>query len=325
MKNLSEIRDLVEGYIRKNDFQYEPAGLYEPLDYILQLGGKRLRPITLLLSMQLFNDHISKALPAAFAIELFHNFSLIHDDIMDAAPLRRGKTTVHERWDTNTAILSGDAMLIYGYKYLNQSCVASNCIEVNNLFTKTAIDVCEGQQMDMNFEKEESVSQDDYIKMIYKKTAALVEGAMRIGAVLGGASSQEVDAIGSFAQNLGISFQLQDDILDTFGNAHDVGKQPGGDIIQNKKTILYILAMSSDDQVRKSRLLEIFGSDLLDNQTKVTQVIEIFEQLGIHEKAVALRDHYHQIAFEHLDQLRAGDDKKQPIVEFADSLLKRSF
>ena len=192
MMQFSKIRSQIDIYISDNGFNFSPSELYEPLDYIMGIGGKRLRPVTLLLAHQMFSKNFEKALPAAYAVELFHNFSLIHDDIMDEAPLRRGNTTVHHKWDTSTAILSGDAMLIYSYQYLNQACSPESAIGIHRIFGDTAIKVCEGQQMDVNFETQSDVSQEEYITMIYKKTGALIEGAMQIGAKLAGADENNV-------------------------------------------------------------------------------------------------------------------------------------
>ena len=325
MLHFSKIRSQVDEYIADHSFDLSPTELYEPLNYIMGIGGKRLRPITLLLAHQMFSIDLRGALPAAYAIELFHNFSLIHDDIMDEAPLRRGHTTVHHKWDTNTAILSGDAMLIYSFQFLNQACSADNAIVVHGIFGDTAIKVCEGQQMDVNFETHTLVSQDDYITMIYKKTGALIEGAMQIGARLAGAKEGDVRLIGQFAREIGISFQLQDDILDAFGEKASVGKQIGGDIIQNKKTILYLLAIKDANANQKRDLLEMFGDASIDDDFKVNMTMKIFNDLDVRRKAEALRDEYHRNAFESINSISVDDNAKQPMIDFVDQLLERKF
>jgi len=323
--HFSKIKSQVDDYIAANRFDLSPSELYDPLNYIIGIGGKRLRPVSLLLAHQMFSNDIGHSLPAAYAIELFHNFSLIHDDIMDEAPLRRGHTTVHHKWDMNTAILSGDAMLIYSYQYLNRACSPNNCIDVHRIFSNTAIEVCEGQQMDVNFETQASVSQQDYITMIYKKTGALIEGAMQIGATLAGAQKEDVNLIGQFAKNIGISFQLQDDILDTYGERAAVGKRIGGDIIQNKKTILYLLALEAANEGQKKELVKMFSGTSLSNEHKVSRTMKIFDDLDIRQKAEALRDQYHRQAFISINGMGVEEVDRQPMIDFVDQLLIRDF
>ena len=325
MMNFPQIKSAIDSYILKNGFDSTPKELYLPLDYIIKIGGKRLRPISLLLANQMFDGDFESSLPAAYAVELFHNFSLIHDDIMDEAPLRRGNETVHTKWDTNTAILSGDAMLIYSYQYLNRSCHQHNGQLIHNIFGETAIKVCEGQQLDVNYETQYMVSLDEYISMIYKKTGALIEGAMRIGAALAGAQEKEIDLIGSFAKQIGISFQLQDDILDAYGEKANVGKQIGGDIIQNKKTILYLLAIKHGSASQQNKLDSLFTESELDKENKVSEVMTIFNNLGVKEKAESIRDEYHQAAFRSINRIQAPQPAKQPMIDFVDQLLVRSF
>jgi len=321
----TQIKTILEEYFGQNGFGLEPSELYEPLDYIINIGGKRLRPMTLLMIAEMFGGNVNDALPAAYAIELFHNFSLIHDDIMDDAPLRRGHTTVHEKWDTNTAILSGDAMLIYSYRFLNQACASSNAIAVNKIFSDTAIKVCEGQQMDVNFESMSIVEESDYIEMIYKKTGALIEGAMMIGATLAGASVSDVKEIGAFAKKVGISFQIQDDILDAFGKKAAVGKRIGGDIVQSKKTILYILAINGASTDQKATLSRLFSDDQIDEQSKIDQVIEIFRALDVERLAGNIRDTYHEEGLEILKRVDIREEKKSSLVSFVNDLLDRKF
>lgn len=325
MKSPAQIKIILESYFEKNGFNQEPSELYQPLDYIMGIGGKRLRPLTLLMVVEMFGGDVQAALPAAYAIELFHNFSLIHDDVMDEAGLRRGHTTVHEKWDLNTAILSGDAMLIYSYRYLNEACSNSNAVMVNRIFSDTAIKVCEGQQMDVNFESLPSVEETDYIEMIYKKTGALIEGAMQIGGVLAGAPTESIDQIGQFAHDMGISFQLQDDILDAFGSSAAVGKRIGGDIIQNKKTILFILAMRHASDAQKANLTRLFSDNNLADQDKIDQVMEIFKALNVEALASEIRDRYHQSALDVLAHIDVDDHRKEDLKNFVNGLLNRQF
>ena len=243
MRSLSQLQELFQKYISDNQFSDTPTELYDPVNYILSLGGKRLRPILLLMAYNLFKTDVEKALPAAFSVEVFHNFSLMHDDIMDKAPLRRGKPAVHIKYNESTGILSGDVMLIYAFKYLMKLEDQNSLLEIIKLFNQIAIDVCEGQQFDMNFENRTEVTIDEYINMIGLKTAALLAGAMKMGALIAGASDKDAQLLYDFGKNVGIAFQLQDDILDTFGDPEKFGKKVGGDIAQNKKTYLALRAM----------------------------------------------------------------------------------
>jgi len=229
-------------YLKNRVTSKEPYNLYEPISYILELGGKRLRPVLTLLTTALFDGNYKNALDAALAIEVFHNFSLVHDDIMDDAPLRRGKTTVHEKWDINTGILSGDAMLINSYQYF-ESYPNEEFKKLVQLFSKTAIEVCEGQQYDIDFETRDDVTIAEYLKMVEFKTAVLVASAMKMGAIIANTSEENQDLVYEFGRNLGIAFQLQDDYLDAFGDPKTFGKQVGGDIIENKKTFLFLKAL----------------------------------------------------------------------------------
>ncbi|MFK8104543.1 MAG: polyprenyl synthetase family protein, partial [Saprospiraceae bacterium] len=225
MKSPAALKQIFDDYIATNEFKQAPVALYEPINYIFSLGGKRLRPLLLLMGYNLFGERVEEALPAAFAIEIFHNFSLLHDDIMDEAPLRRGKPSVHVKYNVNTGILSGDVMLIYAYQYLARLSVLPRYAKIVELFNQLAIDVCEGQQYDMNFEEEEQVALSAYLKMIELKTAALIGGALGMGAVIGGASEKDMEQLMQFGRNIGIAFQIQDDILDTFGDPEKFGKK----------------------------------------------------------------------------------------------------
>ena len=239
-------------YLEAKNWIQEPKNLYEPIDYILQLGGKRIRPVLTLMAADIFSGDFQKALPAALAVEVFHNFTLVHDDIMDDAPLRRGQATVHEKWDLNTGILSGDAMLILAYQYF-EDYEPHVFQKLSKLFSKTALEVCDGQQLDVDFETRNDVSIPAYIDMIRLKTSVLVAAALKMGAIVAETSNENANLIYDFGLNLGLAFQLQDDYLDTFGDPETFGKQIGGDIIENKKTFLYLKCFGGCQQKRTSK------------------------------------------------------------------------
>ncbi|HKJ48841.1 MAG TPA: polyprenyl synthetase family protein, partial [Christiangramia sp.] len=257
MLAISQYREAIIDYLHEKIRVKEPANLYEPMVYILEQGGKRLRPVLVLMATEIFDCDYRKALDAALAIEIFHNFSLVHDDIMDDAPIRRGKETVHEKWDINTGILSGDAMLINAYQ-LFESYEGDTFKELSKLFTKTAIEVCEGQQYDIDFETLDNVSIEDYLKMIEYKTAVLVGASLQMGAIVAGTSKECKEAIYQYGRLLGIAFQLQDDYLDAFGDPETFGKQPGGDIIENKKTFLYLKTLELADKSEALQLEHLY-------------------------------------------------------------------
>jgi geranylgeranyl diphosphate synthase type II len=301
----------------------EPVQLYEPLSYIVSLGGKRLRPILTLMSCEFFGSNFEKAMDAALAVELFHNFSLIHDDIMDNAPLRRGEVTVHEKWDVNTAILSGDAMLILAYRFF-ENYKSSLFRELAKLFSKTALQVCEGQQYDVDFETRDDVSLPEYIKMIDYKTAVLVGASMKMGAIVAEASESCQENIYKFGRNLGIAFQLQDDYLDAFGNPKNFGKQLGGDIITNKKTILYLLAMEKGTATQINELSGLYSIQPEDPKDKIKNVMEIFETTGAAQLTRNEIERYTQKANEVLDQIAISPKDKQSLRDFGNQLMKRT-
>ncbi|MBR9757599.1 MAG: polyprenyl synthetase family protein [Algicola sp.] len=301
----------------------EPETLYDPVNYILNLGGKRLRPVLTLMTAELFNCDYTQALNAALSIEVFHNFSLVHDDIMDDAPLRRGKETVHEKWDINTGILSGDAMLILAYQ-LFENYDANTFQALAKLFSKTALEVCEGQQYDIDFETRDVVGIDEYLKMIEYKTAVLVGAAMQMGAIVSNASTDDQIAIYEFGKNLGIAFQLQDDYLDAFGNPETFGKQVGGDIIENKKTYLYIKALEFSNAHEALELQHLFSLNPTDTTDKVTTAKQIFASSGSADAIKKEVAHYTEKAFLVLDSLTSVDGhKKAALKQFGASLMNR--
>lgn len=324
MQTLNQIQEIFERYLEVNKFDRYPPELYNPVNYILSLGGKRLRPAVLLMSHHLFDDQSENALPAAFAIELFHNFTLMHDDIMDAAPLRRGKPTVHHKYGLNTGILSGDVMLVLAYEYLGRL-HSPNREKILDVFNRTAIEVCEGQQMDINFETRLDVSIEEYLRMIELKTSVLVAAAMKIGALTGGASDEDAYAIYEFGRNLGIAFQLQDDLLDAYGDPEKFGKKVGGDIAQNKKTFLYLKALEVADDSAKEHLKTLFSSSGAQENEKIEEVMQLFNQLKIKDLTEEEKQRFQTLAFENLERVSVSKDKKMILERFATALMQREF
>jgi len=322
MLSVSAYQEYFVAYLEKQVIQKEPHNLYDPIQYILSLGGKRMRPVLTLMSAEVFDANYQKALPAAMAVEVFHNFSLVHDDIMDAAPLRRGHETVHEKWDTNTGILSGDAMLILAYQYFEKY-EPKTFRKLAKLFSKTALEVCEGQQWDVDFETRTDVTIAEYLKMIEFKTAVLVAAAMKMGAIIAKTSKSNAKLIYDFGLNLGIAFQLQDDFLDAFGDPATFGKQVGGDIIENKKTFLFLKAMEFSTETQKSRLLDLFSEHLENSEAKIEEVKQIFNESGASlATQEAIKDYTLQ-AFKTLDNMNIDADKKAILKAFGENLMGR--
>jgi geranylgeranyl diphosphate synthase type II len=310
-------------YLKDHSTVKEPLGLYEPIQYILNLGGKRLRPVLTLLTADIFNGDYKKALDAALSVEVFHNFSLVHDDIMDDAPLRRGKKTVHEKWNVNTGILSGDAMLIMAYQ-LFENYEPEVFQSLAKLFSKTALEVCEGQQYDVDFEIRNNVSISEYLKMVEYKTAVLVAAAMQMGAIVAKASEQDQNNIYEFGKNLGIAFQLQDDYLDAFGNPETFGKQLGGDIIENKKTYLFIKALEFSGENDKAKLKELYSGSVKNNEDKIENVKRLFISSGSSEATKKAIQDYTNRAFEVLNTLNISEGNKKLLKQFGNDLMNRN-
>lgn len=323
MRVISYYQDLIVSHFESLNFQKEPNNLYEPIRYILSLGGKRLRPVLTLMAAEVFDADSQKALAAATAVEVFHNFSLIHDDIMDDAPLRRGNETVHEKWNLNTGILSGDAMLILAYQFF-ETYEPNVFRDLAKLFSKTALEVCEGQQYDVDFETRDDVTISEYLKMIEYKTAVLVGAAMKMGAIVAETSTENANAIYDFGLNLGIAFQLQDDYLDAFGDPETFGKQVGGDIIENKKTYLYLKAMEYAKAEEKEQLLHLFSIQPSDNTDKIESVKQLFNQTGASDATQSAIQEYTLKAFETLDKMNISEDKKTVLRAFGDKLMSRN-
>jgi len=324
MRELQDLQLLIDKAVTELKYPPYPAELYEPIYYILSMGGKRMRPALLLMACDLFGGDVEKALPPALAIEVFHNFTLMHDDIMDNAPLRRGKTTVHERWNQNAAILSGDVMLIEGYKLMMQ--VEDRLLRVIlDIFNTTAVGVCEGQQLDMDFETRNDVKIDEYIYMIRLKTAVVLGGALKIGSILGGADLKDAELIAEFGENLGLAFQLQDDILDVYGLPEKFGKQVGGDIISNKKTYLLIKSLELATEAQKAELHKWIEAGDFDNQQKIGAVTNIYNAIQVKQHAEETMQKYADQAFEALEKINLPEENKQYLRDFADSLMVREY
>ncbi|MDO1513136.1 polyprenyl synthetase family protein [Maribacter confluentis] len=323
MHSISEYREEFVAYLNSKKLTKEPRNLYEPISYILGLGGKRLRPVLVLMTAEIFNSQYNKALNAALAIEVFHNFSLVHDDIMDDAPVRRGKVTVHEKWDINTGILSGDAMLIIAYQLFE---IYEPLVfrELAKLFSKTALEVCEGQQYDVDFETRDDVMLPEYLKMIEYKTAVLVAAALKMGAIVAGASAIDQEHMYDFGLNLGIAFQLQDDYLDVFGDPKTFGKQVGGDIIENKKTYLYLKAMNSGSEATSKELEHLYSIQPVETEAKVNAVRSIFKKTKADEATQNAIADYTEKAFKVLEKIDIEEQKKQLLRTFGENLMNRT-
>jgi len=322
MHSIYQYQQFISEYLIEQNLVKEPRNLYDPIEYILSDGGKRMRPVLTLMAAEIFDADYKKALPAALAVEVFHNFSLVHDDIMDDAPLRRGKETVHEKWNINTAILSGDAMLILAYRYFEHY-EPKVFRDLAKLFSKTAIEVCEGQQWDVDFENRDDVTIPEYLKMIEYKTAVLVAAAMKMGAIIAETSEENCKLIYDFGLNLGIAFQLQDDYLDAFGDPETFGKQVGGDIIENKKTYLYLKAVAFADNNQSEQLQHLFSIQPEDNTDKINSVKEIFNNTGASEATKNAIQEYTLKAFDTLQKISIENEKKDILRSFGENLMSR--
>jgi geranylgeranyl diphosphate synthase type II len=319
MNTFEELSNQFTTAFEKDHFPQHAETLYAPNRYFLKLGGKRVRPVLCLMGNELFDEILPDAWDVSTAIELFHNFTLIHDDIMDQAPLRRGMATVHEKFGTSTALLAGDVMLVTAYEYLNKVSPTYSK-KIIHLFNKTAREVCEGQQLDMDFEKADSVDFDHYQHMINLKTSVLLAASLQMGAILGGAGERNQQLLYEFGRKLGLAFQVQDDYLDAFGDPQKFGKQVGGDIKANKKTFLLIHALQAASERQKDELKELM-TDTSD--AKVEKVLQIFRQCKVDEWAANLKEQYMQEAFQHLDDIAVLSKRKEPLKQLALFLVQR--
>jgi geranylgeranyl diphosphate synthase type II len=323
MKSITEYQEIVQIEVDKFQSETKDLELYAPVKYILDLGGKRMRPVLTLMGTDLFGGIISEASRSALGIEVFHNFTLLHDDIMDNAPLRRGKATVHEKWNTNAAILSGDVMFVQAFTLVT-SCKTEHLRAIIDIFNVTAIEVCEGQQYDMEFETRDDVTLGEYLEMIRLKTSVLVGCALEIGAVLAEAPNEDSRNLYDFGMNLGMAFQIKDDILDVFGDAALFGKQVGGDILANKKTYLLLKALEAANETQTTELKQwLSNSETADSKVKVKAVTAIFEDLQVKKEADILMNDYYNKALISLNKINVPDDKKDYLKGFAAGLMDR--
>jgi geranylgeranyl diphosphate synthase, type II len=322
MIDFEKAQEIVNRELASLVFKREPSELYDPVEYILSIGGKRIRPAMVLMACSLFSDKISHAVRCALAIEVFHNFTLLHDDIMDNSALRRNKPTVHEKWNRNVAILSGDVMSILSYRLIGE-CPQEFLPDVLALFTDTALKVCEGQQYDMNFETRNDISVNDYIKMITLKTSVLIAASLKLGAMLGGALPADSDLMYEFGKNIGIAFQLRDDILDVYGDTKKFGKKTGTDIVANKKTYLLLKALELADEPSRKRLVTLMSENQGDNEKKIAEVMHLFDMLGVRDKAEKKSWEFYNTGIKAFNLVSVEDFRKKALHDLARKLMER--
>ena len=313
----------IHNYIENLSYMHEPKGLYEPIEYVLSLGGKRLRPVLMLLAYNLYKEDVEQIFPQAAGIETYHNFTLLHDDLMDKAEMRRGKPVVHKKWNENTAILSGDAMLILAYQLTMQDCPTAYMRSVMETFSKTTLEVCEGQQWDMEFETREDVTIEEYIEMIRLKTSVLLAGALKIGAILGGAPAEDAQCLYDFGIKMGLAFQLQDDYLDVYGDPAVFGKKIGGDILCNKKTYMLITALNSAEGNDKEILKYWLEATDFNPDEKIAGVTHIYNKVGIATACKIEIQRYYAEGLALLDKVSVEDSLKENLRSFVCRLVDR--
>ena len=322
MHSFEELLSFFEESLNKENFSGKPEELYAPIKYTLDLGGKRIRPVLTLMACEMFGGEINTALPQAIAIELFHNFTLIHDDIMDNAPIRRGKPSVYKKWSSNIAILSGDTLFAYAYQYA-QKADSRLLGDILSVFNQTAIEVCEGQQYDLNFETRNDVRVEEYIEMIRLKTAVLFGASLKIGSLIGGAPHLEANKLYNFAINIGLGFQLKDDLLDTYGDESVFGKKTGGDILSNKKTFLYLKSLELANKEDKERLITLYNSSDYDDVKKINEVKSIFSKLNIDKITEQEIDLYFKAGVVDLESLNVSYTIKPELYNLAYNMIHR--
>ena len=324
MLNSNELLELINDDLAKVARDRQPVGLYEPIRYVLSLGGKRIRPTLMLLAYNLYKDDPESIISSACALETYHNYTLLHDDLMDNATLRRGHLTVHKRWDANTAILSGDSMLVLAYQRMAQ-CRADKLGEVLSLFSRTALEIGEGQQYDMDFENRNDVSEEEYIEMIRLKTSVLLACAMQIGAILADAPDADAENLYKFGEQIGLAFQLQDDYLDVYGDTKVFGKAIGGDIISNKKTYMLINALALADERQRETMMHWLNLPDPDPQEKVAAITELYNEIGINRLAKEKIKYYFHESRKYLEAVQVSDDRKHELVAFTNDMMKREY
>ena len=322
MLTATEIQEKVNAYIASLPYERKPKSLYDPIEYVLAAGGKRIRPSFVLMAYNLFHDDVDRILPVATALETYHNYTLLHDDLMDKADMRRGRPTVHKKWDDNTAILSGDTMLVLAYEHLAK-CDTKYLKPALDLFTETALEVSEGQQFDMEFETRNDVAEEEYIEMIRLKTSVLLACALKMGAVVAGASDADANALYAFGEKVGLAFQLQDDLLDVYGDPKVFGKAIGGNITSNKKTFMLINAFNRADAETRAELERWTTATEFDPAEKIAAVTEIYNRLGIDKLAEQRIKEYFEQSRLHLDELSVSDDRKAVLREYTERMMNR--
>ena len=324
MIKADEILKLVNKYLDNLSYDRKPSSLYEPIRYVLSMGGKRIRPVLMLLSYNMFRENPEEILMPACALETYHNYTLLHDDLMDNADLRRGHETVHRKWDANTAILSGDSMLVLAYQRMAQ-CDKQKMPEVLSLFTETALEIGEGQQYDMDFEHRNDVTEDEYIEMIRLKTSVLLACAMKVGAILAGASKEDADNLYRFGEQIGLAFQLQDDYLDVYGDTRVFGKAIGGDITSNKKTYMLINAMLRANDTQRAELEKWISATEFDREEKIAAVTRLYNEIGIDKLAQEKINFYFEQSRKYLAAVSVAEDRKAEITAYAQRMMKREY
>ena len=317
-----DIKNYVKTYFEQIDWNQEPKNLYEPIDYALQSGGKRIRPTLVLMAAQMFGGNIEQCIKPAAAMEIFHNFTLLHDDVMDNADVRRGRPTIKAKWDDNTAILSGDAMLIKAYQYLEEVS-ADKLLPVLKLFSQTALEVCEGQQYDTDFEKREDVTIEEYYEMIRLKTAVLLAGCLKLGAILGGASEADANNLYDFGIAIGIAFQLRDDYLDCYGDEKTFGKKIGGDILCGKRTFLLIQTLKKCGVSQRQTISQLLNNKTIGGEEKIATIIDIYTQMEMPRVCNEAMEEYYAKAMDAIAKINKTDEEKAPFIEFAKQLMGR--
>lgn len=322
MKTAEQLLSEINAYIDNLPYDRKPMSLYEPIRYVLSIGGKRIRPVLMLLAYNLYQDDPERIFPSACALETYHNYTLLHDDLMDCAPMRRGHQTVHEKWDANTAILSGDTMLVMAYERMMQ-CNSEVLPEVIQLFTETALEICEGQQYDVEFETRDDVTEEEYIEMIRLKTSVLLACALKMGAIQAGASAEDAENLYRFGEQMGLAFQLQDDYLDVYGDSATFGKRIGGDIVSNKKTYMLINAFNRANAEQRAELEHWIYAKTFDRQEKVAAVTHLYDAIGIRELCEQKINYYFDLARHTLDQVDASAERKEPLLQYMDEMLHR--
>ena len=324
MKTAEELLVQVNAFLDALPYNRTPKSLYEPIRYVLSMGGKRIRPVLMLLGYNLYKEDTDKILMNAIALETYHNYTLLHDDLMDQADLRRGHETVHKKWDANTAILSGDSMLVLAYERMAQ-CDSRHLADVLRLFTTTALEIGEGQQYDMEFETRDDVREEEYIEMIRLKTSVLLACALKIGAILADAPAEDADCLYKFGEQIGLAFQLQDDYLDVYGDSKVFGKKIGGDITSNKKTFMLINAFSHADEAQRQELEKWVNAKSFDREEKIAAVTRLYNEIGIDKMAQDKIAYYFEQSKKYLDAVQVPAERKEELQKYAQRMMKRKY